>query len=56
MQASLVQSGPGAVFLGVGTAANVTYAGGKNATYIQSTGGVSGTEIAAVQYTTTGEP
>lgn len=53
-QASLVQSGPGAVFLGVGTAANLTYAGGKNATFVQGTGGLSGLEIANVQYTTTG--
>ena len=54
-QASLVQSGPGAVFLGVGTAANLTYAGGKNATFVQGTGGLSGLEIANVQYTTIGK-
>lgn len=57
-QASVVQSGPGAVFLGVASAAKITYAGGKNTSYIQGTGeSVNGTSnaVAAVQYTTTGE-
>lgn len=56
VQANLIQQGAGAAFLGVGTAANVTYAGGKNATYIQGTGiSNSGALTAAIQYTTAGE-
>ena len=55
LQASVVQAGPGAVFLGVATAANVSYAGGANTTYIQGTG-LSPSGLAAdVAYTTTGE-
>ena len=52
-QATVVQSGPGGVLLGVASAANITYAGGKNTTYVQGTGSILAT--AAVQYTTTGE-
>ena len=56
LQASVIQAGSGAVFLGVGTAANVSYAGGANTTYIQGTGlGLSGLP-ADVAYTTTGRP
>ena len=55
MQVTLVQSGAGAAFLGVGTGANITYAGGKNTTYIQGTGiSNSNASAANVQYTTTG--
>lgn len=56
LQASIIQAGPGAVYLGVGTAANVSYAGGANTTYIQGTGiSLSGNAAADVQYTTTGK-
>ena len=54
-QATVLQSGSGGLFLGVATAANISYSGGKNTTYVQANGTANGVAtIADVQYTTTG--
>ena len=55
VQATVLQSGSGGLFLGIATAANLSYAGGKNTTYVQATGTANGLPtVADVQYTTTG--
>ncbi len=55
VQATVLQSGSGGLFLGVATAANISYAGGKNTTYVQANGAANGiATVADVQYTTTG--
>ncbi len=55
VQATVLQSGSGGLFLGVATAANISYAGGKNTTYIQANGAANGVAtVADVQYTTAG--
>ena len=55
MQAAVLQTGSGGLFLGIATGANISYAGGKNTTFVQANGIADGVAtVADVAYTTTG--